>query len=160
MMNRSIVPSLVLAALASLASGCSSEIKAEGLLPQVDVPAQPQPEPPKALPESTDAKLGSNAVTFKSFDRNEQVAYFNFSKIDAAKMDFFVESQASACPGNPPTTTVALVDFASGSEKVVQALGEDATIEKPSSDKAYIRVSVTGLAGCFGYGMTFKLDKI
>jgi hypothetical protein len=114
---------------------------------------------PGEIPPSTDLKFGSNALVIDSFETDTQAFYFNFSKLDSAEVDYSTESTASACEGEP-SQTVTLVDFANGSEVTLRTLGDFEKIEKPASETVRLKIAVTGLRGCIGYGSAFRIDRI
>jgi hypothetical protein len=159
---------LCFASVSIVLSGCSTKSTAEEVFGQLQLtpvgpeaptsPNNPVPAPGE-IPPSKDLKFGSNALPIESMDVDTQVFYFNFSKLDAAEIDYSTESTASACEIEP-SQTVTLVDFASGSEVTLRALGDFEKIEKPATETVRLKIAVAGLRGCMGYGSTFRIDRI
>jgi hypothetical protein len=154
---------LALVSIVALSTGCGTSKSIEAL-GQIDTPHTPSnpptpPQTPTTPPESKALKLGSNSVPISSFTQDVQTFYYDFSGLTATNLDYYVESLISGCPTDP-TETFTLVDYTTGSESVVRDLGRSATIEKPASSTARMKVVVSGLSGCMSFGMSFRIDQI
>ena len=153
---------LALASVLVFATGCgaSKTIDAFGQLEPSTPPSNPNPPSTPATPPASKAlRLGSNSLPISSFEPNVQTFYYDFSNISATNLDYYVESDVSGCPSDP-TATFTLVDYTTGSEAVVRDLGRSATIEKPASATARMKIVVSGLSGCMAYGLTFRMDRL
>jgi len=146
------------ASILVLTTGCGADKKIEAL-GQIDVPtSSSNPGVPTAAPKSIAIVSGSNALPISSFDQNVQTFYYDFSGLTATNLDFLVESVVSSCPSDP-TSSFTIVDYTSGSESVIRDLGRSATIEKPAAT-ARLKVVISGLSGCMGYGLAFHFNQI